>query len=182
MSARGRTIRRYGGVDFDLGGALAVLGVDRGIIVEVDIYQTPTIGRGGSRREYDISAMCSMVSEALALPNGGAQTNLGGVLVEEAHAMPSRRGGSFANFLRGRGSAAWEAALCMIGAPKDTVKPAAWKKTLNLRGGKGGKRESIAKAKSLVPMCAEHLRIEKDHGKAEAVLLAYLAWQRWGKT
>lgn len=169
----GFLVGHYGGVDFDLGGALAVLTVHQGRETTVRVYPTPTVEGAKSRREYDVDGIAAVCHDACL--------GVAGVLIEAAHALPAAMGGSYANFLRGRGSAAWETALAAQGIRRDFVRPAVWKKQLGLRGGAKNKRESIAKAKALVPACAEHLRLVSDHGKAEAVLLAYLAWQRWGK-
>jgi len=177
------SITVYGGVDFDLGGALALLFVDseRGV-VRCEVHDTPIVERKGARREYDVEGIVSLVSKSL----DGEKTMFsgawaGGVLVELAQALPSKMGGTFANFLRGRGSAAWEAALASVGVRRDMIAPAAWKKSLGLTGGPKGKKESIAKAKALVPLSAHYYKLAKDHGRAEAVLLAYLAMMRWGK-
>ena len=57
-----------------------------------------------------------------------------------------------------------------------------WKKMLNLKGGKEGKKLSVSLAKELFPDCnlraTERARADK-HDRAEALLLAHLAATEW---
>jgi len=55
----------------------------------------------------------------------------------------------------------------------DQVHPMTWKKEFNLLGKK--KDASIAKAKELFPQAADELKRKKDHGRAEALLIAEFA-------
>jgi len=63
--------------------------------------------------------------------------------------------------------------LAAVGLPYTRVRPAIWKRTLGL--GKD-KEASRLRAQQLYP--GADLRRKKDHGRAEALLLAWYGWQR----
>lgn len=74
-----------------------------------------------------------------------------------------------------RFSAAYTTACVVVrlmNIPLKITTPAHWKKALKLHGGKDGKEQARTLAVDLFPVCAQHFSRVKDHGRAEAALLA----------
>jgi len=61
----------------------------------------------------------------------------------------------------------------MMNIPLTITTPSRWKKAMNLQGGKDGKEQARTLAVDLFPLCAQHFNRKKDHGRAEAALLAF---------
>jgi crossover junction endodeoxyribonuclease RuvC len=59
--------------------------------------------------------------------------------------------------------------------PLYLVPPAKWKRAMNLKGGKEGKEQARERAIDAFPGYADNFRLKKDHGRAEAVMLAVYA-------
>lgn len=62
--------------------------------------------------------------------------------------------------------------VALLKIPVKFVTPATWKKSMHLPGGPEGKEASRAKALQCFPACANSFARKKDHGRAEAALLA----------
>ena len=80
-----------------------------------------------------------------------------------------------------RYSAAYTTACVVVrlmNVPLKIITPTSWKKAMNLQGGKDGKEQARALAIDLFPLCAQHFSRVKDHGRAEAALLAF-HWGQW---
>ncbi|WP_441232646.1 hypothetical protein [Bradyrhizobium sp. 1200_D9_N1_1] len=89
------------------------------------------------------------------------------VFLERVNAMPGQ--GVSSTFKFGR---AYGVVLGVIGAaalPLHLVTPAKWKGHLRLSS---DKEEARALALRLFPACADHFKRKKDHGRAEAALIA----------
>ena len=146
------------GIDPGLNGALAVLTADGTLEA---LWDTPTLTlrtSRGSRQEYDVSGLV-----ALLAPYGGPQTH---VMIEEAQAMPGQ--GTRSMFTIGVGFGVWLGILAALALPHMRVRPHIWKKALGLGQDKEASR---LRAMQLFPSAA--LRRKKDHGRAEALLLAF---------
>jgi hypothetical protein len=63
----------------------------------------------------------------------------------------------------------------MQNIPTMLVSPAKWKRAMGLKGGPEGKEQSRAKAINTFPIYAHRFSRKKDHGRAEASLLAIYA-------
>jgi len=74
-------------------------------------------------------------------------------------------------FSMGHGLGLWEGIISALGLPYELVTPQKWKKAI-LIGVGDGKGASIVRALQLFPQVAEELHRKKDHGRAEALLLA----------
>ena len=61
----------------------------------------------------------------------------------------------------------------LMHVPLKIITPTSWKKAMNLQGGKDGKEQARELAVDLFPLCAQHFNRKKDHGRAEAALLAF---------
>ena len=107
---------------------------------------------------------------ALLAPYAGPGAH---VIIEEAQAMPGQ--GTRSMFTVGLGMGTWLGILGTLGLPYTRVRPHAWKRMLGL--GKD-KEQARLRAQQLFPGAG--LRPEKDHGRAESLLLAYWGRQHLG--
>ena len=88
-------------------------------------------------------------------------------VIEAVGAMPGQGVSSMFNFGKAFGQA-----IGVVGAlkiPAHFVTPGKWKKHYRLSA---DKEECRARALQLFPACAEHFARKKDHGRAEAALIA----------
>jgi crossover junction endodeoxyribonuclease RuvC len=148
------------GIDPGIRGGLAIVSVENDgsaplIIGAIDI---PVAG-AGARERVDV----------LAIHDWIATHRPGFALIERAQAMPGQ--GSSSGFKYGRAVGAIEAAIMLSGVPLTVVEPSAWKKFHGLRG--KDKEGARLRALMLFPNAtAGMFARKKDHGKAEAVLVA----------
>ena len=153
----------YIGIDPGLSGAIAGLAPDG---TREALYDTPVLTlrtSRGSRTEYDIAGLV-----ALLAPYSGPQSH---VIIEEAQAMPGQGTRSMCTI--GRGFGVWLGMLGALGLAHTRVRPGVWKKALGLTR---DKEQARLRAMQLSP--GADLRRKKDHGRAEALLLAWYGWQR----
>jgi crossover junction endodeoxyribonuclease RuvC len=148
------------GVDPGLSGAVAVL-AHAGAFVGV--YDTPVLTlrtSRGHRAEYDTVGMASLLR-----PYVDQHVH---VVIEESQAMPGQ--GVRSMFTTGYGYGLWLGILAALQVPYTPVRPVVWKKAFSL--GKD-KEQARLRAQQLFP--GADLRHKKDHGRAEALLLAWYA-------
>jgi crossover junction endodeoxyribonuclease RuvC len=146
------------GVDPGIHGGLAIVSVENGIApVLIDAIDIPAAGVGAKERV-----------DPIAIRNWIHQHQPTHAVIERGQAMP--RQGSSSGFKYGRAVGAIEAAVSLAGVPLTVVEPTAWKKFHNLRGGE--KEASRLRALMLFPAAAALFARRKDHGRAEASLLA----------
>jgi len=150
------------GVDPGVHGGLAIVEFNDGAAPElIDAVDIPVTGIGAKER-VDVHAIRTWI-EAHQPAHA---------LIERAQAMPKQ--GASSGFKYGRATGAIEAAVALSGVPQTIVEPTAWKKFHGLRGGE--KEASRQKALMLFPGAHALLARRKDHGRAEAALLA-LSWR-----
>jgi uncharacterized protein YbjT (DUF2867 family) len=89
-------------------------------------------------------------------------------VIERAQAMPKQ--GASSGFKYGRAVGAIEAAIACCEIPLTIIEPTTWKKFHQLRGGE--KEASRQRALQLFPSAHVSFARRKDHGRAEAALLA----------
>jgi crossover junction endodeoxyribonuclease RuvC len=146
------------GVDGGVHGGLAIVRFENGaapaLVACIDI---PVAGVGAKERVDPIAIRDWLL---LHRPEHA--------FVERAQALP--RQGSSSGFKYGRAVGAIEAAIMLAGIPLTIVEPGGWKKFHRLRGGE--KEASRLRALMLFPNSAELFARRKDHGRAEASLLA----------
>jgi crossover junction endodeoxyribonuclease RuvC len=148
------------GVDPGLSGAVA--GVDHAGAF-VGVHDTPTLTlrvARGTRHDYDVPGMCALLG-----PYVGAGLH---VVIEESQPMPGQ--GVRSMFTCGFGYGLWCGILAALQVPYTPIRPAVWKKHFGLSKDKEASR---LRAQQLFP--AADLRRKKDHGRAEALLLAHWA-------
>ena len=152
------------GIDPGLTGAVAL--IYKSLASEewqVAIADTPLIERKTKKEKttYDPLGMHTLIYDI--------DRNTFNVVcvLEEPHAM---RNGSIANFSLGYGLGLWR--MSLLGYPDwmiEMVSPNRWKKKLGLSSDKNYSRQ---KAIELFPFMHDKLKLVKNHGRAEALLLA----------
>jgi len=88
------------------------------------------------------------------------------VVIEEAQAMPGQ--GTRSMFQTGLGMGIWLGVLAALQLPYRRVRPQIWKKAFGL-----GKDKEASRLKAMQLYPGADLRRKKDHGRAEALLLAF---------
>jgi crossover junction endodeoxyribonuclease RuvC len=123
----------------------------------VDAIDIPVVGLGAKER-VDVLAIRTWIEQHAPQH----------ALIERAQAMPKQ--GASSGFKYGRAVGAIEAVIACCGIPLTIVEPTAWKKFHALRG--GDKEAGRQRALQLFPSAHALLARKKDHGRAEAALIA----------
>jgi crossover junction endodeoxyribonuclease RuvC len=157
------------GIDPGKTGAVAV--IEDNTIVE--LYDCPIItsSKKGVKPQYDERGMARIIQVEIA--RIGCPVDK--IVIEKVGAMPGQ--GVTSMFTFGMGFGLWLGILATLPVPYELVTPQRWKKEMlmDIPGGnslKERKARSVVAAKRLFP--GLDLPRVKDHGKAEAVLIA--AW------
>jgi hypothetical protein len=152
------------GVDPGVTGGLAVVEIADGAApVLVGCSDIPVVGTGAKER-VDVAAVCNFIDRHKPIR----------ALIERAQAMP--RQGASSGFKYGRAVGALEAAITLCSIPVEIVEPSVWKRFWRLPG--GDKESARQKALQLFPAAHAALARKKDHGRAEAALIALFGAQR----
>ncbi len=153
------------GIDPGLAGAVAIL--DQHGALQA-LYDTPTLTlrtSRGTKQEYDVGGIV-----ALLRPYAAARAH---VTLEESQAMPGQ--GVRSMFMIGVGFGVWLALLAALALPSTRVRPAIWKRTLGL-----GKDKEASRLRAMQLYPDADLRRKRDHGRAEALLLAWYGLHTMG--
>jgi crossover junction endodeoxyribonuclease RuvC len=146
------------GVDPGTSGGLAKVAVaDAAAPQLIEAIDIPVIGTGAKER-VDVAAICAWIS----------QHDVRHAYIERAQAMPKQ--GASSGFKYGRAVGAIEAAIALSGIPLTIVEPSVWKRFYRLPGKE--KEASRQRALQLFPAAHAALARKKDHGRAEAALIA----------
>ena len=165
------------GIDPGLSGAVAVIWP-----TGVEFFDTPTmqIKVGASLKNQMDPAACSLLISTITKAHRDDCL----ITLEKVAPMPSfkvqRKGeepqeqkmGVTSAFNFGMGFGIWIGVCAASLIPYQLVHPLTWKKFL-MRDMQKGKDASRMKASSLYPLAAKDLTRVKDHGRAEALLLAH---------
>jgi len=149
---------RFIGIDPGLTGAVAVL--DNGV---VRFHDAPVAVVGKRRVLVPV-----MMAGILRLETAGLATTT--AVLEAVHSMP--RQGVASAFSFGKGVGIWVGILAALGVPYTEVAPQTWKRVMMRDMGKD-KDASRLRAMQLFPAAASELARKGDHGRAEALLLAF---------
>jgi crossover junction endodeoxyribonuclease RuvC len=163
-------MRRLVGIDPGLAGGLAVVDLDDGRIVHVELCRTPTamVRRGRQRkREYDAAAMRDLLLRWHEPPDAPAE-----IVLEHQGARPGQ--GVVSMFRTGLGFGLWAGLIAGSGLAHRVVAPSAWKRHHGLIG--SDKRASRLLAQSRAPSLGPIA--VADEGCAEALLLALYVVER----
>lgn len=168
------------GVDPGLDGAIALYD---GRVLAVHDMPTVSITRNGKgKREVSAPLLAAVlrefVHERLLVADTGYDPNSDDVfdvrvLVERVGAMKGQGVSSMFSF--GRSAGIIEGVLAGLRLPCQLVVPQVWQKAMGVRGGKDGAR---ARAAQLFPNHAAMFARKKDDGRADAALLAWMAYNR----
>jgi hypothetical protein len=125
---------------------------------------------------YDIAAVDDRI-DARALKQMILDMTIPGddyaICLEQVWTMPKQGIASTGRFMRAYGAIG---AVCELLCDRIFfVTPQVWKKSMNLTS---DKNESLAAARIAFPQAV--LKLKKDHGKAEALLIAEYARRAWG--
>lgn len=154
-------MRVFAGVDPGYAGAFAyVVGEDEARVFDVPLYAGVIKGKHG---DYDLPAMRDLLLEAVRYSDGGL------VYLALEQSIPLPRQSSSSTAKAARGAALWEGLAIGCDVVLTTVPPVRWKKAMELTS---DKTQSLVMARELYPCCASSLKRQKDHGRAEALLLA----------
>lgn len=146
------------GIDPGIHGGCAIVAINSGDAPQLlDAIDIPVTGLGAKER-VDVSALRAWI---LACAPSHA-------VIERAQAMPKQ--GASSGFKYGRATGALEAVIACCEVPLTIIEPTAWKKFHGLRGGE--KEASRQRALQLFPSAHALLARRKDHGRAEAALVA----------
>jgi crossover junction endodeoxyribonuclease RuvC len=146
------------GIDPGIRGGLAIVAVEDGAAPRlVEAIDIPTVGVGAKERV-----------DAIAIRDFIARHRPIRAVIERAQAMP--RQGASSGFKYGRAVGAIEAAITLCSIPADIIEPSAWKRIWKLPGKdkEGGRQRAL----QLFPAAHAALARKKDHGRAEAALIA----------
>lgn len=155
------------GVDPGLNGGLAVVLAGAKPVI-LGAYEIPVVGEKAKRR------VC--VYELLQILRSWPQ-GIDHAFVERAGSMPKQ--GSSSGFGYGRAVGALEATIEGFGIPLTIIEPAVWKRATGLL--KADKEASRQRAIQLFPDSASYFPRKKDHGIAEAALIARYGLMTLGK-
>lgn len=140
-------------IDPGLTGAIAFY--DPSLPTQVTVHDMPVVD--GEVEPNALIALIRTAKPSLAI-------------IERVGPMPTDSRVSAFRF--GASYAAGKVAVAVCGVPYHLVTPAAWKRSLKLGGGAEGKEQSRALALQWFPGSAALFARKKDHGRAEASLLA----------
>ena len=146
------------GIDPGVRGGLAIVEVNNGVAPKlVDAIDVQTVGIGAKER-IDAIAMRGWIQTYL--PDHAA--------IERAQAMPKQ--GASSGFKYGRAVGTSEAAILCCEITMTIIEPSTWKKFHHLHG--GDKEPARQRALQLFPNAHAMFARKKDHGRAEAALIA----------
>jgi len=147
------------GIDPGQSGALALLSED---LHEVQVWDCP------SSPEAAADLLRGVVLEHRPALAG----------IEKVSAMPGQGVTSMFNF--GQNAGGWRWALAVLQVPLLMVAPGKWQKAILDSGGGSTKERALSMARRMFPTI--ELSRKKDHGRADALLLALYAarWHRAG--
>ena len=146
------------GIDPGIRGGLAIVEINDGAAPQlIDAIDIPAIGVGAKER-VDVAAIRNFIDRHKPTH----------ALIERAQAMPKQ--GASSGFKYGRAVGAIEAAITQCSIPVEIVEPSAWKRFWKLPG--KDKESGRQKALQLFPAAHAALARKRDHGRAEASLIA----------
>ncbi len=144
------------GIDPGLSGAVAIL--PAGVVSDTP---TAVTANGKTRRHVYLPGEMARIVREYATGDCHAY-------LEAVHSMPGQ--GVRSMFSMGHGLGLWEGILAALGVPYTLVTPQRWKR--EMMGSVTDKDAARVRAVQLFPHLAGELARVKDHGRAEALLIA----------
>jgi crossover junction endodeoxyribonuclease RuvC len=152
------------GIDGGLRGGLAVVEISNDaapmLLAAIDV---PVVGVGAKERVDPLTIRAWLIEHRPSI-----------AFIERAQAMPKQ--GASSGFKYGRAVGTIEGIIAICEIAMTVIEPAQWKKFHGLRG--KDKEGSRQRALQLFPAAHALFAKKKDHGKAEAALIA-LAGLKW---
>jgi crossover junction endodeoxyribonuclease RuvC len=145
------------GIDPGIRGGLAVVNDGNGVGILIDAIDIPTVG-SGARERVDVLAVRDWIQ----------RLEPSFTLIERAQAMP--RQGASSGFKFGRATGSLEATVVLCEIPLEIIEPVTWKRFWRLPA--KDKEHSRQRALELFPTAHALLARKRDHGRAEAALIA----------
>jgi crossover junction endodeoxyribonuclease RuvC len=147
------------GIDPGITGAIAIIDDDGVSVVDTPTIEVQKGGKGKmSKTEFLPSEMAEILREA----------GPGHIFIEAVHAMPGQGVTSMFGF--GVGYGVWLGIIAALNLPHTKVTPQAWKK--EIMKGMPDKDASRIRAQEMFPELTGLLARKKDHGRADALLIA----------
>ena len=179
---------KFLGVDPGVSGALAVIDDSDKVDFRFEFFDTPTRQMKSGKtfkNVIDPSALTLLLEP---------YQHESYIVIEKVNAMPSMPGpdgerrsmGATSAFNFGYGFGLWIGVIAALRIPYSMVHPMTWKRAIMPDAAKD-KDASRVRATQLYPWTAKDLSRKKDHGRADALLLAtygmrtYTARQDWNK-
>jgi crossover junction endodeoxyribonuclease RuvC len=153
---------RVVGIDPGSTGALAFLTLSAGLPVALECLDIPTL-RIGRRTHLDAYALAREIDARLTADD----EPLAAAIIEQAGVRPQNGRIGAATFWLGLGILRGILAAHFV--PIETASPAGWKAALRVAEGKDASR---LRASAIFPSWAGQWSRAKDHGRAEAALIA----------
>lgn len=151
------------GIDPGLTGALAAVD-SRGTCAIDDLPTVAMTGAGRTQRK-----LCGRgLAELLLFHVPAGETCM--VLLEDVHVMPSGKSGGAANTSLLHSKGVIEGVLGVLRLDMRLVNSRRWKAFYGLGA---DKEEALAKARTLYPNALHLLKRQKDHNRAESLLIAH---------
>jgi len=145
-------------------GGCAVIEISNGVAPHlVDAIDLPVVGVKAKQR-----------IDVLGLRTWIQQHQPDHAVIERGQAMPQQ--GASSGFKYGRGCGALEAVIQLLEIPMTVIEASMWKRFHALRG--GDKEAGRQRALQLFPSAHALLARKKDHGRAEASLIALFRVQQ----
>jgi hypothetical protein len=145
------------GLDPGVRGGLAIVETLNGIATVVSAIEVPTIGTGAKER-VDVAAVREWI----------LQHRPDFAYVERAQAWP--RQGASSGFKYGRAVGSLEATIVLCAIPLEIIEPSLWKRGFRLP--RKDKETARQRALDLFPAARQWFARKRDHGPAEAALIA----------
>jgi crossover junction endodeoxyribonuclease RuvC len=147
---------------------MRILGIDPGLTGGVAIYDTDLRAVVDAIDIEIVGEDAKQRVGIIVISNFIHQYKAGAAFIERAGVMPKQ--GIASGFKYGRAVGAIEAVVILAGVPLTLVEPQTWKRFYQLV--KADKEASRRHALRLFPYMKELLARKKDHGRAEAMLIA----------
>jgi hypothetical protein len=151
------------GIDPGTTGAIACVD-SRGTCAVEDLPVTQLGGQGRTQRKLDGRALADLIHRFVPACDGWQ------VVLEDVHAMPAAKSGGAANTSLLHSKGVIEGVLGVLRMEPHLVDSRRWKGFYGLGKDKG---QALQKARTLYPAVQHRLARQKDHNRAEALLLAH---------
>ena len=159
---RSDKMKTYIGIDPGKTGAYAIMTVHKDVF-KVDVYDFTTFKEA---------------AEHISTARDGSKNTV--AILEKVHAFPGQGVTSMFNF--GANYGGWQALLDILDISHMLKAPQSWQKgLLSKADGINTKEQSLVSARRLFPDMQPYLKRKKDNGRADAMLIAWHAFQVWAK-